>query len=136
MLDHVGIEVSDYYPRSKAFYEAALGVELLMEFAESSAGFGSETEIGPKPYFWVHARGRPVTSGAHLAFAATDRATVDAFHAAALAAGATDTALPGRGRSTTRAITAPSFSTPTATTSRPSAAPPERRGSPRPPRPI
>jgi catechol 2,3-dioxygenase-like lactoylglutathione lyase family enzyme len=52
MLDHVGIEVSDY-PRSKAFYEAALaplGISLLMEFAESAAGFGSETEIGPKPY--------------------------------------------------------------------------------------
>jgi catechol 2,3-dioxygenase-like lactoylglutathione lyase family enzyme len=34
MLDHVGIEVSDY-ERSKAFYEAALApleVKLLMEF--------------------------------------------------------------------------------------------------------
>ncbi len=52
MLDHVGIEVSDY-PRSKVFYEAALaplGISLLMEFAESAAGFGSETKIGPKPY--------------------------------------------------------------------------------------
>jgi catechol 2,3-dioxygenase-like lactoylglutathione lyase family enzyme len=97
MLDHVGIEVSDY-PRSKAFYEAALaplGISRLMEFAESAAGFGSETEIGPKPYFWIHSRGRPVVSGAHLAFAAADRDAVDAFHAAALAAGAGDNGAPG-----------------------------------------
>ena len=97
MLDHVGIEVSDY-PRSKAFYEAALaalGISLLMERAESSAGFGSETEIGPKPYFWIHSRGRPVVSGAHLAFAAPDRETVDTFHAASLAAGGRDNGAPG-----------------------------------------
>ena len=97
MLDHVGIEVSDY-PRSKAFYEAALaplGISLLMEFAESNAGFGSETKVGPKPYFWIHSRGRPVVSRAHLAFGARSNDLVDAFHAAALAAGATDNGAPG-----------------------------------------
>ena len=97
MLDHIGFEVSDY-ERSKAFYEAALaplGIELLMEFQSASAGFGSETEHGPKPYFWIHSRGRQVVSGAHLAFAARDRAGVDAFHAAALAAGAADNGAPG-----------------------------------------
>lgn len=53
MLDHVGIEVSDL-ARSKAFYEAALeplGIRLLMEF-EGAAGFGKDTEHGPKPFFW------------------------------------------------------------------------------------
>ena len=97
MLDHVGIEVSDY-PRSKAFYEAALkplGISLLMEFAESAAGFGSETRHGPKPYFWVHSRGRPVVTGAHLAFGARSNELVDAFHAAALAAGGSDNGAPG-----------------------------------------
>jgi catechol 2,3-dioxygenase-like lactoylglutathione lyase family enzyme len=97
MLDHVGIEVSDY-GRSKAFYEAALaplGVKLLMEFQSASAGFGGDTEHGPKPYFWIHSRGRPVVSGAHVAFAARDRDTVDAFHAAALDAGDTDDGAPG-----------------------------------------
>jgi catechol 2,3-dioxygenase-like lactoylglutathione lyase family enzyme len=97
MLDHVGLEVSDYL-RSKAFYEAALaplGISLLMEFAESNAGFGSETEIGAKPYFWLHSRGRTVVSGAHIAFACPDRETVDAFHTAALAAGGTDNGGPG-----------------------------------------
>jgi catechol 2,3-dioxygenase-like lactoylglutathione lyase family enzyme len=97
MLDHVGLEVSDY-PGSKAFYEAALaplGISLLLEFAESAAGFGSETEIGPKPYFWIQSRGRPVVTGAHIAFAAPDRDGVDAFHAAALAAGGSDNGAPG-----------------------------------------
>ena len=97
MLDHVGLEVSDY-ERSKAFYEAALaplGIELLMELSESAAGFGSETEIGPKPYFWIQSRGRPVVSGAHVAFAAPDRDAVDAFHVAALGTGATDNGAPG-----------------------------------------
>jgi catechol 2,3-dioxygenase-like lactoylglutathione lyase family enzyme len=97
MLDHVGFEVNDY-ERSKAFYAAALaplGVTLLMEFQSAAAGFGEEIEHGPKPYFWIHSRGRPVVSGAHVAFAAPDRETVDAFHAAALAAGGTDNGAPG-----------------------------------------
>ena len=96
MLDHVGLEVSDY-ERSKAFYAAALeplGVRLLMEIADSAAGFGEETEYGPKPYFWIGSRGRPLVTGAHVAFSARDRETVDAFHAAALAAGATDNGAP------------------------------------------
>jgi catechol 2,3-dioxygenase-like lactoylglutathione lyase family enzyme len=97
MLDHIGLEVSDY-ERSKAFYEAALeplGIRLLMEFAESNAGFGKETEQGPKPFFWVHARGREVIKGAHVAFGVRETAAVDAFHAAALAAGGTDNGAPG-----------------------------------------
>ncbi len=97
MLDHLGIEVSDY-ERSKAFYEAALaplGVGLLMELGSATAGFGEDTEHGPKPYFWIHSRGHAVVSGAHVAFAAADREAVDAFHAAALAAGAADNGAPG-----------------------------------------
>ncbi len=98
MLDHIGLEVSDF-ARSRAFYEQALaplGIRLLMEPVEGSAGFGSETEIGPKPYFWIHARGRPVVIGVHVAFAAADPDTVDAFHAAALGAGGSDNGAPGR----------------------------------------
>jgi catechol 2,3-dioxygenase-like lactoylglutathione lyase family enzyme len=96
MLDHVSIEVDDF-KRSKAFYEAALaplGIRLLMEF-EGAAGFGKETEHGPKPFFWIGARGRPAVSGAHVAFGSRDTEQVDAFHAAALAAGGTDNGAPG-----------------------------------------
>jgi catechol 2,3-dioxygenase-like lactoylglutathione lyase family enzyme len=96
MLDHVGFEVTDF-ARSKAFYESALeplGIRLLMEF-EGAAGFGEETEHGPKPFFWITARGRPPVSGAHVAFGVRSTDEVDAFHAAALAAGGTDNGAPG-----------------------------------------
>ncbi len=97
MLDHVGIEVSDF-GRSKAFYEQALeplGIRLLMEPVEGAAGFGSDTKHGPMPYFWIAARERPAVSGAHVAFGARTPELVDAFHAAALAAGGTDNGAPG-----------------------------------------
>jgi catechol 2,3-dioxygenase-like lactoylglutathione lyase family enzyme len=95
MLDHVGLEVSDY-ERSKAFYEQALkplGLELLMEPVREAGGFGLPSE--GKPFFWINTRGRPSVSGAHVAFAAPTSEVVDAFHAAALAAGATDNGGPG-----------------------------------------
>jgi catechol 2,3-dioxygenase-like lactoylglutathione lyase family enzyme len=98
MLDHIGLEVSDF-ARSKAFYEQALaplGIRVLMQPVEGSAGFGSETEIGPKPYFWINARGRPSVVGVHVAFDAADADTVDAFHSAALESGGSDNGAPGR----------------------------------------
>ena len=51
--------------------------------------------IGPEGSedFWI-APGEP-TAPVHIAFAAPDRATVDAFHAAALAAGGRDNGRPG-----------------------------------------
>jgi catechol 2,3-dioxygenase-like lactoylglutathione lyase family enzyme len=93
MLDHVGFNVSDY-GRSKAFYEQALaplGLALLMEPADGVGGFGE----GRKPFFWIETRGPALQSAIHVAFAVEDRATVDAFHAAALAAGGTDNGAPG-----------------------------------------
>jgi catechol 2,3-dioxygenase-like lactoylglutathione lyase family enzyme len=93
MVDHVGFAVSDY-ARSKAFYEQALaplGFKLLMEPVGQAAGFGR----GGNPVFWVEAQGRVPKGRLHVAFAADDRAMVDAFHAAALAAGGTDNGAPG-----------------------------------------
>ena len=92
MLDHVGFGVSDY-ERSKAFYEAALaplGITLVMEPMSAAAGFGKDR----KPFFWIES-GRPAAGPVHVAFAVDDRATVHAFHAAALAAGGTDNGAPG-----------------------------------------
>jgi catechol 2,3-dioxygenase-like lactoylglutathione lyase family enzyme len=94
MIDHIGLGVSDY-ERSKTFYLAALaplGYELFMEVTEAGpyAGFG----VGGKPDFWIGKRDSS-TVGAHVAFAAPDRATVRAFHEAALAAGARDNGPPG-----------------------------------------
>lgn len=84
MLDHVGIQVRDV-AASAAFYEAVLaplGSKRMMEF-ENVVGFGRD-----HPQFWlgpVTADGAPREN--HLAFTAPDRATVDAFYAAAVAAG-------------------------------------------------
>jgi catechol 2,3-dioxygenase-like lactoylglutathione lyase family enzyme len=126
MIDHIGITVSDY-EKSQAFYLAALaplGYELLMEVtgAGPHAGFG---EPG-KPDFWI-GPGERTAPKMHVAFRAEDRATVRAFHAATLAAGATDNGPPSL-----REIYHPSYYgafvvDPTATTSRRSATIPSSR---------
>jgi catechol 2,3-dioxygenase-like lactoylglutathione lyase family enzyme len=91
VIDHVSLDVSDY-ARSKAFYEQALrplGYEVVMELGGSVCGLG----VGGRPDFWL-AGGAP-SGGTHVAFACEDRPTVDAFHAAALAAGGADNGPPG-----------------------------------------
>ena len=90
MLDHISIRVADY-ERSKKFYSEALaplGYTLLMESA-SGAGFRKEFI----PDFWIK-RGTPAPV-VHIAFASPNRATVDAFYRAALAAGGRDNGGPG-----------------------------------------
>jgi catechol 2,3-dioxygenase-like lactoylglutathione lyase family enzyme len=49
---------------------------------------------GGKPQLWL-SHGEPPASPLHIAFAARNRAEVDAFHAAALAAGGKDNGAPG-----------------------------------------
>lgn len=93
MLDHMGFAVKDY-ERSKSFYEqvlAPLGFKVIKDFPGAAAGFGRDGHAA----FWIEAQGRPVQGRLHIAFAAENRAAVDAFHAAALAAGATDNGAPG-----------------------------------------
>ena len=93
MLDHIALNVSDY-DRSRDFYAQALaplGMSLLMEPRPRSGGFGA----AGKPDFWITDAREPTTHNVHVALAAPDRATVDAFHAAALAAGGTDNGPPG-----------------------------------------
>jgi catechol 2,3-dioxygenase-like lactoylglutathione lyase family enzyme len=99
MIDHIGFPVSDY-ARSKAFYEstlAPLGYTLIMEVAAAhtesgspAAGFGRQG----KPDFWIGGE-RGLKGTLHVAIAADDRRTVDAFYRAALAAGGRDNGAPG-----------------------------------------
>jgi catechol 2,3-dioxygenase-like lactoylglutathione lyase family enzyme len=99
MIDHVGFSVSSY-EQAKAFYRRALaplGYAILMEVpAEQNAsgfpaaGFGREN----KPDFWIGAEGK-LEKPIHVALAVKDRATVDAFHREALAAGGRDNGSPG-----------------------------------------
>ena len=98
VIDHTGVRVSDL-AKSKAFYRAALapiGYQLLVEFpaevtgSDEVAGFG----VPPKADFWV-AAGAPNKPPVHVAFRVSERARVDAFHAAALTAGGRDNGAPG-----------------------------------------
>jgi len=97
MIDHVGFPVSDY-ERSKAFYAktlAPLGYALVMETGQTendhpAAGFGADG----KPDFWIGGEGG-LNRSMHVAIAAKDRAAVDAFYRAALAAGGKDNGPPG-----------------------------------------
>ncbi len=91
MIDHINLLVSDI-ERSKRFFQEALsplGYELLMEHRISGAGFGQ----AGKPDFWI--KQGVLSSAIHVAFASPDRATVDAFHDAAIAAGGRDNGPPG-----------------------------------------
>jgi catechol 2,3-dioxygenase-like lactoylglutathione lyase family enzyme len=93
VLDHVGLNVRDY-ETSRRLYEQALeplGYEVVMAFDEwKRCGFGRDG----RPSFWVRER-EPHGTSTHVAFEAADRAAVEAFHAAALAAGGRDNGAPG-----------------------------------------
>jgi catechol 2,3-dioxygenase-like lactoylglutathione lyase family enzyme len=95
MLNHVSIGVRDL-ARTKRFYDAALaplGYRCLDEGA-SSLGYGDQAVT-----LWISPTARPVPadteSGLHFCIDAPTRASVDAFHAAALAAGGADNGGPG-----------------------------------------
>jgi catechol 2,3-dioxygenase-like lactoylglutathione lyase family enzyme len=86
MLDHVSIQCADLQASAR-FYDAtlgALGYGRLMDFGDA-IGYGADGS----PDFWL---GRQATGDgfreSHLAFAAADRAAVDAFFAVAKEHGA------------------------------------------------
>ncbi|MDP3545168.1 MAG: VOC family protein [Phreatobacter sp.] len=92
LIDHIQLVVRDL-AASRRFYDAIL--------AALDIPLGGEAE----DYFWVDelfissadskaAQGH-LTGRHHLAFQAKDRAAVDAFHKAGLAAGARDNGAPG-----------------------------------------
>ena len=98
MLDHVGIPVSDFM-HSKGFYLkvlTTLGYGLVLEVASEETGGNSHAGFGPpgKPHFWIGS-GKPIKGQVHFAFVAKNRAAVNAFHKAAIAAGGKDNGPPG-----------------------------------------
>jgi catechol 2,3-dioxygenase-like lactoylglutathione lyase family enzyme len=98
MIDHTGLQVSDP-KRARSFYEAALaplGYAVLMEIPTEYTGGKVVLGMGvaPKPDFWL-AEGTPNEPRIHIAFRAKDKAEVDAFYAAAMAAGGRDNGPPG-----------------------------------------
>ncbi|MFY9185150.1 VOC family protein [Limnohabitans sp.] len=105
MIDHMTFRVSKI-AQTKAFYAAALsplGYQVAYEGFHGCnvLGFAARTEHdpekidtwfvdGPSPY-----GGHPVTIGCHLCWRAPSRDAVDAFYAAAIAAGGQDNGPPG-----------------------------------------
>ncbi len=90
MLHHLSLVVGDY-ERCKEFYLTALaplGYALRVE-SGGWAGFGD----GEQPNLWLHS-GSAVTRSLHIALRAASREAVDAFHAAAIAAGGQDNGAP------------------------------------------
>lgn len=95
MLDHIGLDVTDI-ARSRAFYETALKplgyavAQQIEEYGTTVVMFGVAGEID----FVIADKDRPGEAN-HVAFRASTREEVDAFHAAALAAGGRDNGGPG-----------------------------------------
>jgi catechol 2,3-dioxygenase-like lactoylglutathione lyase family enzyme len=106
MLDHMTITVADF-DAARAFYDAALrplGIAVVTRVTPEETGGPAFLGYGPagdrrdiqsgKPSFWL-GDGPALTGPMHVAFLAQDEAAVDAFHAAALAAGGRDNGPPG-----------------------------------------
>lgn len=98
MIDHIGILISDF-AKSKAFYTQALsaiGYTLIAEIPASVTGHADTAGFGkaPIPDFWI-GQGSPNKPPIHVAFTVENRATVDAFYKAAIAAGGLDNGAPG-----------------------------------------
>lgn len=94
-ISHVSLG-SNRFEAARAFYDAVLaplGIRRLMEHPDAAA-YGKAF-----PEFWIQAPidGQPATlgNGTHVGFLAADRAQVDAFWQAALAAGARPDGPPG-----------------------------------------
>lgn len=99
MLDHITVPVADIAV-ARDFYDAALeplGYRRLSDFTEhgmTAAGYGPQF---PLMHLFLVSTGAAVTPqpGFHVAFQAPSRGAVDAFHAAAMAAGGRDNGAPG-----------------------------------------
>jgi catechol 2,3-dioxygenase-like lactoylglutathione lyase family enzyme len=96
MFSHVTLGTNDY-AKAEKFYDAVMAVlgHPVMFKASGTAAYGTPT--GPKVFIVPPFDRKPARSGngVHVAFLAQDRATVDAFHAAAMANGGADEGAPG-----------------------------------------
>ncbi len=104
MIDHVSIGISDL-GKARDFYDRVLATlgqsrtrdidipgQGMVAHGYGPVGQGAALWIGVPEHINADANRR---GGAHLAFVARNRAAVDAFYAAALAAGGSDNGKPG-----------------------------------------
>jgi catechol 2,3-dioxygenase-like lactoylglutathione lyase family enzyme len=92
LIDHIQLVVKDL-AASKRFYGAAFEV-LRIPIAGEGADYFWADELFVSTQDSKSAQGK-VTGRVHLAFQAKDRATVDRFHKAVVAAGGRDNGAPG-----------------------------------------
>jgi catechol 2,3-dioxygenase-like lactoylglutathione lyase family enzyme len=84
MIDHVSIQVADV-SASRAFYEIVLApLNLRPVDVGRAVGFTD----GARVPFWISPAERGQDRELHVAFTASDRGVVDAFHRAAISIGA------------------------------------------------
>lgn len=97
MIDHITFGVTEF-ARPVAFYDQAfapLGVTRLFTVPPEHTGGVKVTGYGAdRPVFWI-AEEDATRGTLHIALPAPDRASVDAFYAAGIAAGGVDNGPPG-----------------------------------------
>ena len=90
MFDHIGVRVKNLEAAARLYAAMLAPLGHVPGARDSSyAGFGPKD----RPALWLHAES--AGGGCHVALKASDRAAVDAFHKAGLAAGAKDNGKPG-----------------------------------------
>jgi len=91
VIDHVSVAVRDIVAAAR-FYDvllATIGV-VRLETRPTTVGFGKKY-----PEFWINLREMTISNGTHICFRARTIDMVNAFHAAAIAAGGTSDGVPG-----------------------------------------
>jgi catechol 2,3-dioxygenase-like lactoylglutathione lyase family enzyme len=98
MLHHVSVGVRDV-ARAATFYDPvmkALGYKRVADYSPHAIAYGESKD---RPEFWVglpHDQGMAgAGNGSHVGFSAKSKAAVNAFHAAALKAGGSNSGQPG-----------------------------------------
>ena len=96
MFSHVTLGTNDW-PRARPFWIAVMAVIAHPVLFEHEGGIAFGLPAGPKTFVGPSFDGAPATpgNGVHIAYLVADRATVDAFHATALAHGGSDEGGPG-----------------------------------------
>lgn len=96
MFSHVTLGTNDW-ARAKPFWASVMGALGHPVLFEHSGGIAYGEATGPKTFIGPTFDGNPATNGngTHVAFITKSRATVDAFHAAAMAHGGSDEGAPG-----------------------------------------
>lgn len=98
LLDEAMVGVTDI-ARSTVFYDAVLGALGLERLRASERYVGYVTKGSTHPQFWIclpyNKQPASAGNGTQIGFLASDRASVDRFHAAAMAQGGADEGKPG-----------------------------------------